>query len=150
MTNYKMKFINKIQKFMYGRYGIDELYQFFFGLYLLTLIIDIFTNSRWLVLIEMTLIFIIFYRFFSKNTYQRSKENREYLKIKNKILRPFINFKRNISDKDYVYKKCPKCKATLKLPIPYERGIKHTKCPKCQKRFTFLVLKKEKVEIIRN
>ena len=39
--------------------------------------------------------------------------------------------KRNMNDKDHIYKKCSKCKTTLKLPIPYERGIKHTKCPKC-------------------
>ena len=60
------------------------------------------------------------------------------------------NLKRNIKDKDHIYKKCSKCKTTLKLPVPYERGIKHTKCPKCKKRISFLVLKKQKIEIIKN
>ncbi len=61
-----------------------------------------------------------------------------------------VYIKRNILDKDHIYKKCPKCKTTLKLPIPYERGIKHTNCPKCKKRLTLFVLKKQKIEIIKN
>ena len=37
-----MKFINKLQKFMYGRYGIDELYKFLFYFYILLLILNLF------------------------------------------------------------------------------------------------------------
>lgn len=145
-----MKWINKLQKFMYGRYGPDELYKFFFGLYIFVIILDLFFNSQVLVYIELIIIFIMFYRVLSKNISKRSKENRQYLKIKNKIIKPFNNLKRNIKDKDNIYKKCPKCKTTLKLPIPYERGIKHTKCPKCKNRLTLFVLKKQKIEIIKN
>lgn len=145
-----MNFINKIQKFMIRRYGLDDLSNSFFILYFLILIINLFFKSVWLSLIELILIFIILFRSLSKNIYQRSKENKQFLKFKKKILKPFINLKRNIKDKDHIYRKCHKCHTTLKLPIPYERGIKHTKCPKCQNRLTFLVLRKEKVEIIRN
>lgn len=145
-----MKWENKIQKFMYGRYGIDELYNFTFVLYLFVLIIDIFFNSIYLSLIEIILIFIIFYRFLSKDISRRTKENREYLKLKKKILKPFINIKKNISDRDNVYKKCHKCKTTLKLPVPYERGIKYVKCPKCRYKNKLLILRKQKIEIIRN
>lgn len=145
-----MKLLNKIQKFMSGRYGPDELYKFLFSLYFFILVIDLFVNSKWLPVIELLLIFIMFYRAFSKNISKRTKENRKYLKLKNNLLKPLKNIKRNISDKDNIYRKCHKCKTTLKLPIPYERGIKYTKCPKCHHRNKLLILKKQKIEIIRN
>lgn len=135
---------------MYGRYGPDDLYQFLFKIYIFLIIINLFINNKILLLIELLIIFIMFYRFFSKNIYKRNNENQKYLKLKKKILKPFINIKRNIKDKDHIYKKCPKCKTVLKLPVPTERGIKHAKCPNCKRRVTLVALKKLKVEIIRN
>lgn len=144
-----MKFIEKVQKFMYGRYARpDELYKFLFLIYFILLIIDLFINSKILLVLELLIIIVIFYRMFSKNIYKRSNENQKYIKLKNKLLKPFSNIKRNIKDKDHVYKKCPKCKTVLKLPVPTERGIKHAKCPKCKKRVTLFTLKKLKVEVI--
>ena len=145
-----MKWINKIKKFMQGRYGIDELSNLLFYLYTITIILDIFLQSIWLSLSEILLLIIILYRLFSKNVYQRNKENRQYLKIKRELIKPFNIIIKNINDNSHIYKKCPKCKTILKLPIPYKRGLKHTKCPICQHRFTFLVLKQEKIEIIKN
>lgn len=146
-----MKFIAKVQKFMYGRYArLDELYKFLFWIYFILLIIDLFVNSKILLILELLVIFIIFYRMLSKNIYKRSNENIKFLKFKKKLLKPFSNIKRNIEDKEHIYKKCPKCKTILKLPIPMERGIKHAKCPKCKIRVKVLALKKVKVEIIRN
>ena len=145
-----MKLRNKLINFMYGRYGVDELYKFLFTLYIITFIINIFLKNLIIDIISIIIVVIIFYRVFSKNIYKRSKENRNYLKAKKAITKPINNLKRNIKDKDHIYKKCSKCKTTLKLPVPYERGIKHTKCPKCKKRITFLVLKKQKIEIIKN
>lgn len=145
-----MQFINKVYKFMQGRYGIDELYKFNFIIYLCIFILNIFIQSRYLTLLELLLIFIMIYRSLSKNIKKRKKEEQKYLKIKKIITKPFINILRNISDKDYIYKKCHKCKRTLKLPIPYERGIKYTTCPKCKYKNKLLILKKQKVEIIKN
>ena len=145
-----MKFINRVQKFMYNRYGIDDLYKFLFWVYFILIIIDLFVNNIILLVLELLLIFIMFYRVFSKNIYKRASENQKYLKLKNNLSKPFRNIKRNIKDKDHIYKKCPKCKTVLKLPVPTERGIKHVKCPTCKKRLTLLVFKKLKVELIKN
>lgn len=144
-----MKWINKLQRFMYGRYGVDELYRFLFILYILTFIVNMFVRSQILEIVSLIIVLITFYRVFSKNIVRRRKENMNYLKVKKAITRPINNIKRNINDKDHIYKKCSKCKTTLKLPIPYEIGIKHTKCPKCRKRISFLVLKRQKIEIIK-
>ena len=145
-----MNFINKIRKFMIGRYGMDDLYKFLFRLYLFLFIIDIFINSKVLTIIELIVVIIMFYRILSKNIYIRQKENWYYLKLKKEVLKPFDNIKRNIKDKDYyVYKKCKYCKTTLKLPLPKKRGIQHVKCPKCKNKLKFLCLRQEKIEVIK-
>ena len=145
-----MKWIYKLQRFMIGRYGSDELYKFLFKLYIGLFIIDLFFYSRILNILELLVIFIMFYRFFSKKIYTRRKENDKYLELKGLFLKPFKNIKRNFNDRDYfVYKKCSKCKTTLKLPLPHKMGIQRVKCPKCKYRIKFLCLRQEKVEVIK-
>ena len=145
-----MRFQNKLYKFMYGRYGIDNLYNFLFYVYIFILIANLFINSNilcWIALLPLT---IAFYRFFSKNISKRRKENDMYLKIKNNVLKPYKNLRRNYKDKDmYIYKKCHKCHTILRLPLPPKRGIRHAKCPNCKKRIKILCLRKQKVEVIR-
>lgn len=143
-----MKIIEKLRKFMYGRYGIDDLYNFMFRLYIFLIIFNLFIKSNVITLLELIVLIIIFYRMFSKKIYKRSNENQKFLKIKKKLLKPFRNIRRSIKDKEYIYKNCKHCKKLLKLPIPYKRGLKEVKCPKCNKTFKMLVIKKNKIEII--
>ena len=144
-----MKFMEKFQKCMYGRYGVDDLYKFLMYSYILLVIINLFIKSNILSIIELVIFFIMFYRFFSKNIYKRSNENIRFLKFKGNLLKPFYILKRNYRDRHKcIYKKCKFCKKLLKLPIPYSRGFKEVKCPKCKKVFKILVLRKEKIEII--
>ena len=143
-----MNFRNRLQKFMIGRYGPDQLYNFLFVLYLILFGINIFVKSKILNVIELLIIIIIFYRFFSKKIYVRSSENQKYLKIKKSIISPFVNLKRNIKDKEHVYKKCSKCKTILKLPLPSKRGFNKAKCPHCKNCVRLFTLKREKAEIV--
>lgn len=150
------KYIEKIQKFMYKRYGPDNLYHFLLKLYICIFIINIILRNTILNIIELLIVIIMFYRFFSKNKYKRSKENKIYLSIKKKVSSPFLKTKKyfiekykKIKDPNYIYKKCNKCSTTLRLPIPNKYGIKHVKCPKCKKRIRVLCLKKEKIEVIK-
>jgi len=145
-----MKYINKFQKFMKGRYGVDELTKFIVKIYFVLVIINLVINSKVLYLLELILLFIMFYRFLSKKIYKRSNENQLFLKIKNNLLKPFKNIERNKKDKEHIYKKCYKCKTTLKLPLPNKRGIKKAKCPKCGKRVRFITFRQEKIEVYRN
>ena len=141
----------KLYKFMQGRYGIDDLYKFLLYCYIIILFIDLFVNFKLLSIIELILVIYIFYRVFSKNISKRKQENYQYLKIKNKI-KSYISFqKKKWDERDTkFYKKCPKCKTILKLPLPSKRGLKHITCPKCQKRMIVLCLRHEKIEIIVN
>lgn len=140
----------RIIKFMSGRHSIDDIYKDGIILALILLILDIFINSQILRLLQSTLILTLLYRSFSKNVYKRTKENNKYLKIKKKILKPIKEIKSRIKDEYHIYRKCHHCNTILKLPIPSKRGIKHSKCPTCKKRNTFLILKKLKIEIIKN
>ena len=146
-----MKFINNLVKFMYGRYGIDNLYKFCLWFYIFIVIVNIFLHSNILICTEIIIFIIVIYRMFSKNIYRRNLENQMYLKFKKILLKPFNNIKRNFLDrKKYVYKKCHKCKTTLRLPIPYKRGFNHVICPECKNRITCFSLRQKKIEIIRN
>lgn len=135
-----------LYKFMQGRYGIDELYKFLFWFYIIIFICNIFLKSSVIVYFEFILIIYMFFRVFSKNKRKRYLENERYLKIKRKILTPFKRYK---DRKNFVYKRCS-CKTVLRLPLPFERGIKKVKCPECQKVMKFLCLRKQKIEIIKN
>lgn len=135
-----MNFIYKFRNFMNGRYGTDELNSFIFKIYVLLLIINIFIKSNIIFYIELFLLLIILLRYFSKNIYRRGRENRAFLNIKNKLI-----FK-----DDKIYRRCHKCKIKLKLPLPSKIGIKKVKCPECGHRNKFIILRREKIDIIRN
>ena len=145
-----MKFRNRLINFMKGRYGPDELYNFLFLVFIVLFFINLFVNSNVLGLIEICIIFIMFYRFFSKKIYVRSNENQKFIKFKKALLNPFKNMIRKIKDKDHVYKRCSKCKTVLKLPLPSKRGINNAKCPHCKNRVRLFTLKKEKIDIVKN
>lgn len=145
-----MKFQDKIQNFMKGRYGPDDLYYFLFKLYIVILILNLFIKSNILTYIELIIIIIVLYRFLSKKIYVRSNENKKFLKLKNKCLKPFKAIKRNYKDRnEWIYRRCKHCKKLLKLPIPNKRGKKTIKCPKCKKESNIYTFRQEKVEFIK-
>ena len=82
-------FINKLTKFMYGRYGIDELYYFLLIICLIIIILNIFIKSSILTLIEFIILILATFRYLSKNISKRKKENKRYLYIKDKIINYF-------------------------------------------------------------
>lgn len=145
-----MKWMNKLQKFMIGRYGVDELYKFLFTIYIISFIINLFIKSLIIEIIGLVIVIYTFYRVLSKNISKRYKENQIYLKVKKQLLYPRRKTKSKIKDRNHIYKKCHKCKKILKLPLPNKRGIKHVKCPNCKKKIKLLVLGKEKIEVIKN
>lgn len=136
---------------MYGRYGIDELYKFSIIIFLILITTNIFIRSKIILIIERLLFIIIIYRTLSKNKEKRRLENQKYLHIKNKLLHKIKNIKKRWNDRNtHMYRKCPKCKTTLRLPL--KKGKHTVKCPKCQNRFKVKCIRNEKikVEIIKN
>jgi len=141
-----MKYLNKFADFMHGRYGVDELTKFLFYFYLIVTLINIFIKSYILTLIELTFIMIIFYRTLSKKIYKRSNENKKFVNLFN-----MLKSRNKLKNTDtHIYKKCHHCGCILRLPIPSKKGIKYVRCPDCKKRNRFIILKSEKIEIIKN
>lgn len=146
-----MRFIEKIQKFMYGRSGHDDLNGFLFYIVIILATANLFLKNYIISIITLLFLLLIIFRFTSKKIYKRSNENVKFLKFKKWLIKPFKNIKRNFNDrKTYVYKKCHHCRKELRLPLPSERGLKKVKCPKCGKMNKFLVLRKLKIEVVKN
>ena len=126
---------------MYGRYGADTLYWWSFGaivvIWVLRLILSAFglgIASLILGIINTVILIIAIFRFMSRNIYKRSAENRAFLRIKGKLFGGVTLLRDRIRDrKTHVFKKCPTCKAMLRLP---KKSGDHTvRCPKCGNRF---------------
>lgn len=129
--------------------AIDNLNRFLLVLLLISFIVSLFIDTLIVDLIPLLIVAIFLYRLISKDKYKRDKENKKYLRIKKAILKPFTVLIKNLKDRNSIYRRCHKCKTILKLPLPYDRGIQHAKCPNCGKRITFLTLRKVKIEIIK-
>ncbi len=134
-----MKLRERLYRFMYGRYGADQLSRFMLVLYFVVALAGIIVQNilvdTILWLLNMILLVLMFFRMFSKNIYKRQYENGKYLEIKNKVTEYF----RYIGNKwkfrkTHVYQKCPFCKSRLKLPK--RKGMHGVKCPKCSNSFS--------------
>lgn len=140
------KFINKLQRYMQGRYGPDELYKFMLIVCLIIIIVNMFVNSVILRVLELIIFGLALYRFLSKKKSKRSKENRKFLYIKDKIKNFFIYQNKKYKDRNtHMYKKCPNCKQKLRLPL--KKGKHTVKCPSCKERFEVKCRKNEKIKV---
>ena len=75
---------DKFQRFMAGRYGVDELGKYSLYLTIALLIIGLFVRSRFLNGITFILVLVLYFRMFSKNyadVYKRQVYTRTCRKI---------------------------------------------------------------------
>ncbi|MGN1048452.1 MAG: hypothetical protein ACI4QZ_07565 [Eubacteriales bacterium] len=125
-----MKLKDKFARFMYGRYGIDELSRLMTVLFYLLIIINLFVRSSIISVIALILVFLFTFRSFSRNIYKRRQENNRYLRLKKRVKDFFTLEKNRFRDrKTHIYRKCPKCRAVLRLPK--EKGKHTVRCPRC-------------------
>ena len=119
---------------MRGRYGMDTLNFIILWLGAGFAFINILVKSNILYLIQTILLMLLFLRLMSRNYIKRRAENAFFNKIINKIKSFFTLRKDMLRDRNtHVYKKCPDCKATLRLPKT--KGEHTARCPRCSKRF---------------
>ncbi|NLE12639.1 MAG: hypothetical protein GX628_03060 [Clostridiales bacterium] len=133
-----MSFKEKFIRFMSGRYGYDELGIGLIVFYFLLMIAGIFVTDNKVKLVLYALmsaaLILSFFRMMSRNIVRRRSENAVFLRF----LAPFKSWwalqKNRFRDrKTHIYRKCPACKAVLRLPKA--KGKKSVVCPKCSKRF---------------
>ena len=122
---------------MYGRYGSDDLNKAllwaYVGLVLLQMIVSVIVDNNAYItlsfmLLSWVLVGVIFYRMMSRDIAKRRRENERFTGF-------FKLMKNKRRDrKTHVYRKCPACHVTLRLP---KAKGKHTVvCPKCKNRFS--------------
>ena len=125
------KLMYKMANFFQGRYGIDELYKFLFILFWIIAILSIFIRNPIIYLLEILICVFMFYRLLSRNIYKRQSENMKYLKIRDKVKGKITLQKRKWSErKTHIYRKCPNCKAEIRLPK--KKGKHVCTCPRCK------------------
>lgn len=122
-----------MQRFMYGRYGSDQLNIALLltalVLSLLSSVLSLFFRDSALVihsvltLLIYALLGVFIFRALSRNTYRRQRENQR-----------FKYFKLRLTDRNNRYFRCPECHQTMR--VPRDRGKVSIRCPKCGEKFT--------------
>lgn len=135
MGNFK----EKLARFMNGRYGVDQLYYAFIVVCFVFIVVNVFTHSAIIGILIWALMMCAVIRSFSRNVYKRRAENEKFLKIWNPVKAKCSLAIRRIKEiKTHRFRKCPYCKAVLRLP---RRKGKHTvNCPGCHKEFELRIL----------
>ncbi|MBQ2726839.1 MAG: hypothetical protein IJF78_14135 [Clostridia bacterium] len=130
MNNFKTKFI----RFMYGRYGIDQLYGALFAAWCVIAVINCFVNSIILSILGTVLAVWMIWRTLSRNIQKRRAENEKFL-ILWKPVKSWLVFQRDRfrDRKTARYRKCSHCRAIVKLPV--KKGKHTVVCPRCKGRF---------------
>lgn len=134
-----MNFRYRLMQFMSGRYGIDKFFYALFVIAAVLALINCFVHSLILQIIVDVIVVYAFFRALSRNIYARQKENQKFLSLKYKFDNYIATRRSRRADTSHIYRKCPNCKATLRLPR--RRGKHTTVCPKCGKEFKVRVYK---------
>ena len=128
----------KLQRFMNGRYGADELGKALNTLALVFLIISLFSGMLPVLSIfycaGIILMIYTCYRMFSKNVSKRYEENQKYMTARYRAVTKREARKKRWAQRDtYRFFKCPDCKQTVR--VPKGRGKICITCPKCKREF---------------
>lgn len=127
------KLRNYLIRFMYGRYGVDQLYRGLTGLLLIFVVINFFIQSSVMNAIVLLTLILMYFRVFSKNIYKRQKENSRYLKMTKSTRKEMKLTIRRIKEiGTHRYRKCPNCHQTIRLKR--KLGKHTTICPKCHSK----------------
>ena len=107
---------NAIQRFMYGRYGSDQLNVFLLVLYLVLYILFSLTRLAPFYWLSLIVIVVGLYRMLSRNFARRRAENAKFMRFAGPVI-SWFRLRRTIHrDKEHVYFKCPSCGQQLRVP----------------------------------
>lgn len=123
-----------MRRLMYGRYGNDNLNQFLMIAGLLLAAVWSFTRLTVLALLFLALLFLCYFRMFSRNIAKRQRENQKFLAFwmprKTSLHQAWLRFQNR---KTHRYFRCKCCKTYLR--VPRGKGKINIKCPKCGNEF---------------
>ena len=124
----------RMQRFMAGRYGNDQLNQFIFIVAIISMVLEIITRQSLFYTLTLVLLILAYVRVFSRNINKRYEENIKFLQKKDAILNKFRKQKYYAAQRRnfHIYT-CPQCKQ--KIRIPKGKGKISITCPKCRTSF---------------
>ncbi len=134
-----MNFRYRFMQFMSGRYGRDKLFDCLIGVAVAASVINLVLRSFFVQTLVYVAIGYALFRFLSRNIEARRRENSWVLEKLNFLKKRKEFYEQKKADKFHVYRKCPSCKAVLRLP--HRVGTHTTVCPRCSKEFTVKVKK---------
>lgn len=124
----------RMQRFIAGRYGNDQLNQFIFIVAIISMVLEIITRQSLFYTLTLVLLILAYVRVFSRNINKRYEENMKFLQKKDAILNKFRKQKYYAAQRRnfHIYT-CPQCKQ--KIRIPKGKGKISITCPKCRTSF---------------
>ncbi len=105
-----------LQRFMYGRYGWDQLGLFLMVLCWIFYLVFFFTGWLVLDLLFVALWVVVLYRMFSRQIAKRQAENRRFLQLVHPITQKVRMMRTIYRDKEHRYFRCPNCGQQLRVP----------------------------------
>lgn len=133
------RFHYAVMRFMQGRYGVDALQKTLLWVYAALLVVNLFAGSLWLSGVELALLGWYTFRMLSRNIPARMRENEWFLRRTAGVRRWGRLQKNRLRDrKTHVYRTCPHCKATVRLP-KIKRGRHACDCPRCRREFNVTI-----------
>ena len=107
---------NALHRFMYGRYGVDQLNMALLVIYLLTQAFFMMTGFDLFYYLSVATLVYLMFRILSRNIPRRQAENGKFLRTIGPVTNWF-RLRRTIHrDKDHCYFKCPNCGQNLRVP----------------------------------
>ena len=124
----------RMQRFMAGRYGNDQLNQFIFIVAIISMVLEIITRQSLFYTLTLVLLILAYVRVFSRNINKRYEENMKFLQKKDAILNKFRKQKYYAAQRrNFHMYTGPQCKQ--KIRIPKGKGKISITCPKCRTSF---------------
>ena len=129
-----MDWRDRLNRFMYGRYGQDQFSRFLLAVCFVLLILSFFVRVPGLGMLVLLMLGYVYFRMLSRNVTARAAENRKYLELKERFLGLFHkNSARSSRQGENMIFRCPKC--SQKIRIPAGKGLVEITCPKCRTKF---------------
>lgn len=124
----------RLERFMAGRYGVDQLSKVLLIISLVLLVISMFTHWGILYVLALVALIYTYFRMFSRNIAKRSAENQAYMNFRYGLSVKRDKAKRRHEQrKIYRFYKCPNCKQEVR--VPRGKGKICITCPKCRTEF---------------
>lgn len=124
----------RLQRFMMGRYGADQLSKLYLGIAVVCMVVSLFTRWNLFYLVGLLLLIYVYYRMFSRNISKMYAQNQKFLNLRYRAVAKWNNKKKERAQRQiYRFYTCPGCKQRVR--VPRGKGRIQITCPKCRMEF---------------